>query len=387
MADSSRPDGNPPGNPLKIALIDPYYSGSHRRWGEEWRQCSSHSIRSFTMKGRHWKWRMHGGAVHLAEQLADSGWQPDLLLVTGMLDLCVFKSLLPPRLQRLPAAVYFHETQFTYPRSGLDSRPAGDYHYGFINYTTALAAQRLFFNSQYHHDIFLESVARFLPRMPDYRLTGTVAQLRAKAKVLPLALDLAALDNHRCSRPAGEGWTLLWNHRWEYDKGPELFFGTLDRLQQEGVLFNLIVTGGTNHRPPPLMRRPERFGSRLLHCGSVADPAEYARLLWQADLIPVTSRQDFFGGSLVEAMYCETRPLVPDRLAFPEHVPAQYRAEWIYAADDQFYSRLRALLRQPRQANCPAARSAVIRYDWSRLQPYYDRQMAQLVQRYYQVDT
>ena len=36
---------------------------------------------------------------------------------------------------------------------------------------------------------------------------------------------------------------LLWNHRWEYDKNPELFFNTLFKLKNKKIDFRLIVLG------------------------------------------------------------------------------------------------------------------------------------------------
>jgi len=54
----------------------------------------------------------------------------------------------------------------------------------------------------------------------------------------------------------------------------------------------------------------------------VEDFAEYAKWLWRADILPVTSRQEFFGASVVQALYCNCCALLPDRLAYPEHLPS-----------------------------------------------------------------
>ena len=37
---------------------------------------------------------------------------------------------------------------------------------------------------------------------------------------------------------------------------------------------------------------------------------EYAKWLWKADIIPVTSNQEFFGASVMEAIYCNTWPIL-----------------------------------------------------------------------------
>ena len=56
--------------------------------------------------------------------------------------------------------------------------------------------------------------------------------------------------------------------------------------------------------------------------GFVDSFEEYARLLHLADILPVTSQQDFFGGSVVEAIYCNCHPILPNRLAYTDHIPS-----------------------------------------------------------------
>ncbi len=61
----------------------------------------------------------------------------------------------------------------------------------------------------------------------------------------------------------------------------------------------------------------EQFADSLIHFGYAANREQYASLLKQADVLPVTSHQDFFGISIVEAMYCGVCPVLPDRLTYP----------------------------------------------------------------------
>ena len=53
---------------MKMLLIEPYYTGSHKQWADGYQKYSQHKIRILSMKGQFWKWRMHGGAVTLARK-------------------------------------------------------------------------------------------------------------------------------------------------------------------------------------------------------------------------------------------------------------------------------------------------------------------------------
>ena len=48
---------------MKILLIEPYFTGSHKQWAEGYKSYSKHEVKILSMKGQFWKWRMHGGAT------------------------------------------------------------------------------------------------------------------------------------------------------------------------------------------------------------------------------------------------------------------------------------------------------------------------------------
>ncbi len=231
-------------------------------WAEEYARCSRHDVELLTLSGRHWKWRMHGGAVTLARQFLASGCDPDLLLVSDMLDLTTFLALTREKTSGLPTALYFHENQLTYPWSPGDADPVRqrDAHYAFINYTSALAADAVLFNSRYHLEAFAGELPAFLKSFPDQNELGSLALLAAKSAVLPLALDLRRLDQYRPEQPkaATAPPLILWNHRWEYDKDPEEFFAALFRLQEEGLPFEVAILGESYRQFPPIFAEAQQ---------------------------------------------------------------------------------------------------------------------------------
>ncbi|MBT8189136.1 MAG: DUF3524 domain-containing protein, partial [Bacteroidia bacterium] len=52
---------------LSILILEPYYTGSHKKWADDIDNHSDHTIELITMPGRFWKWRMEGSAIYLSE--------------------------------------------------------------------------------------------------------------------------------------------------------------------------------------------------------------------------------------------------------------------------------------------------------------------------------
>ena len=137
---------------------------------------------------------MHGGAVTLARLYLEAESRADLILATDMLDLTTFLALTRHVTADIPTAIYFHENQLTYP-IGARQRREWQNHLAFINYTSALAADGVFFNSRYHQEAFLGELPRLLKHYPDYSELESVERLRVKAAVLSPGLDLGRLDD------------------------------------------------------------------------------------------------------------------------------------------------------------------------------------------------
>ena len=360
---------------LKILLIEPYYTGSHAAWAKGYARYSQHQVHILSLPGRFWKWRMHGGAVTLARKFLALEFEPDLILATDMLDLTTFMALTRQRTAHIPTAIYFHENQLTYPWSPTDRDlvQKRDKHYGFINYTSALAADAILFNSTYHQESFLEALPKLLKHFPDYNELDTIPQIRAKSRVLALGLELQRFDQFR-SNQVNEKPLLLWGHRWEFDKNPETFFRALTILSERGIDFELAVLGENFSRTPEIFLTAQKsLAKHIVQFGYVESFVVYAKWLWQADIIPVTSNQDFFGASVVEALYCNCFPLLPKRLAYPYIIPAEYHAQCFYENFDDLLARLNAAMvdiEQTRQFNL---RSVVAQYDWQEQSKQYDQ--------------
>jgi glycosyltransferase involved in cell wall biosynthesis len=272
---------------MNITLLEPFHTGSHAAWTNELVKHSRHNIDVLSLSGHNWKWRMHGGAVTLARRYLESDQTPDLLLASDMLDLSTFLALTRKKTAQLPTALYFHENQLTYPWSPHDqgSREKRDLHFGFINYSSALAADTLLFNSNYHLEVFTGDLPRFLKSLPDHNEIASIETIRNKSQVLPLGLDLQRFDAHRPSVSDGSNRPplILWNHRWEYDKNPRDFFLALYRLQDEGVVFEVALLGESfSNNAPQFVEAKKRLGERIVQYGFADSFADYADWLNEA---------------------------------------------------------------------------------------------------------
>ena len=360
---------------MKILIVEPFFSDSHKKWAEEYQQFSRHEIKIISLPGRHWKWRMFGGAVSLARMFLESDFQAQVLIASDMLDLSTFVSLCKERLNNTKIALYFHENQITYPWSPVDKdiRLQRNNQYGFINYTSALVADKVFYNSQYHLNSFINSLSDFLKQFPDHRNLENIDKIKAKSEVLYLGLNLKKFD-HFLSQSTLNQPVILWNHRWEYDKNPDLFFKTLHRLKAENIAFKLICLGKCYSNRPDIFNDIEsHFSEELIHFGYATTFNEYAEHLSISTILPVTSNQDFFGGSVVEAIYCQCFPILPKRLAYPEHIPDQFHDNHFYNDDDEFYEILKkTVLTFEVSKFDDSLKNFVARYDWSNLAPVYD---------------
>ena len=163
---------------MRFLFLEPYYGGSHREFADGWRERSRHQIELVTLPDRFWKWRMRGAALALARKV-DRPERFDGLIASSMLSLAELRGLWGARCP--PALLYFHENQITYPVPEGETR---DVQFAFTNISSALAAERVLFNSHYHRRTFLEGIDATLRMMPDHRPGWVKAAIEERASVL-----------------------------------------------------------------------------------------------------------------------------------------------------------------------------------------------------------
>ena len=365
---------------MNILLLDGYFGGSHIQWAKSIQKFSSHHIEILSLSANHWKWRMQGAAIHFAKQINEQHPHVDLFLVTDMLNLPLFKSLLNHKYQQIPIVLYMHENQLTYPWSPDDPelKLKRDAAYGFINYSSALVADQILYNSKFHLNSFLDGIEKLLQKLPDYKHFETIVEIEKKSAVIHVGINLKKIQSYKIDRQQ-QIPIILWNHRWEYDKDPETFFETLFKLKDEGEVFKLVVVGREYKRQPEIFTiAKERLADCTLQFGYAETSAKYYEWLWKADIIPVTNRQDFFGISVVEAIACECYPILPDDLCYGEHLDSATFAEHFYSRGT-IYDKLKNALSIKNEEKGKLVAKEMIKYNWKKLASDYDRCFENLV--------
>lgn len=368
---------------MKIALIEPFYSGSHKKWADELKNNSMHEIIIISLKGVFWKWRMHGGAITLSEKYNSifSNYKPDLILATDMVNLPVFLSLINNS-SNIPVLFYFHENQLTYPWSTQDTDiiKKRDHHYGFINYVSALVSSQVLFNSKFHKNSFIQALKKFLIQFPDNNGIYNIEKIEKKSRVTYLGLDLDKFDGVSSINKKNKYPIILWNHRWEYDKNPKSFFSCLRNVKKMGDKFNLIVLGQEfDTQMKEFTTAKQEFKDEIIHFGYCKDPEDYKKYLLISDIIPVTSIQEFFGISVMEAVFCNTYPILPNRLTYPELFDSNENKEIFYNDDNELIEKLHLLLNQPDKINNHKYHLISSRYNWKNMIKEYDEIFEKLV--------
>lgn len=351
--------------PKPWIILEPYYGGSHRSLVDGLRANLGLDLELWTLPPRKWKWRMRGAAPVFAERWHREQPQVEGIFTSSLLNVAELRGLLPPEARSLPITLYFHENQLNYPVRVDDFR---DYHYGWINILSALAADQLLWNSEYNRDSFFDALPNFISKMPDHRPSGIVEKLVSKSQVLPVPIapgpSIESAQNDTCR--------ILWNHRWEHDKGPEEFFQVLMKLQDEGLEFELSVLGQKFSDVPKIFSEAkEVLASKIRRWGFVESFDEYRMELASADLVVSTAQHEFQGLSVLEAAAGGARPLLPNALAYPEIWPSDFLYE---------PGRLRGALRECIK-NWPWApdsgpRDIALAYSWKALTPSWRLQFA-----------
>jgi glycosyltransferase involved in cell wall biosynthesis len=363
--------------PLRVFLVSGYHTGSHRAWAEGYAASSRHDVHLVTMPGTFWKWRLGGGFVTLAEQVEDLAarvGRPEALLASSMVDVAGLRGLVRWA-GEVPVALYMHENQVTYPATG---RTRVEQRHGLATWTSLLAADTVAFNSEFHRSSLLAALPGFLGSFPDASQTHHLDAVAAKSVVLPVGCELA----HLARGPKVDPPLILWNHRWDDDKHPEVFLELMSRLAATGAHFGVALAGerfvDQRARLEPAVAA---LGDLVVLDGHLSRD-EYSAVIAAAAIVVSTAEQEFFGIAVVEAMHAGAFPILPRGLVYPERIPAALQARCLYRSPEEAVELLGVALADPalRAATTAVLQGTTAVYDWRLVAPAYDAWLQSLTE-------
>lgn len=356
---------------MKVLVLSAYHADSHRYWLDGLiAHLPTITWTVLSLPARYFSWRIRGNSLTWAMQQVELlSASYDLVLATSMTDLSALRGLVPA-LSRIPTVVYFHENQFSYPpstqqRDGVEPQ--------ILNLYTALAADKVLFNSEYNRSTLLDGVDKLMVRLPDFAPRAEVAARLENAAVLPVGIDLAPSIN----RSAGERLSVLWNHRWEYDKGPDRLLALVKECAKHDLAIDFYIAGQQFRHCPSEFTEIEVLilasdSLSLCQWGYVSEPLDYLAMLSSCDVVLSTAIHDFQGLSVLQAAAMGCIPVLPNRLCYPEWFGQSY----LYQASDNLSveaaacaMQLKTVLAQKRLGQLSPADVSML--SWDVLAPQY----------------
>ena len=359
---------------MRVLLVEPFYGGSHRAWADGYRSASAHDVTLVTHPARFWRWRLRGSAVTLAAEIRDhvaTNGRPDVVLVSSLVDLASLLGLTRDVLGATPVVYYLHENQIAYPHPDATDEDAA-----WRTWISCLAADRVLTNSDHHRAELAAALPELLSATPDLPQDRFAADVVAAIEVVPVGIDPV---EPAARRPEGPP-TVIWNHRWDPDKRPDVFVRAVQRIRAEGHELR-VVLAGADHWEGERRRQnaAEALGDVVLAVGPFTDE-EYRSHLASSDVVVSVAEHDYFGIAVVEAIAAGCVPVLPRSLAYPELVPAAFH-DAVFYEPGGFRRMLQNVVAdlEGARARVSGLADAMAAYHWDRIAPRLDRALEHAV--------
>ena len=316
----------------RILLLSAYDAMSHKIWRSRLLEMfPEHTWTQLVLPPRHFNWRIRGNSLQWALNEKDLLNQDyDLLIATSMVDLASLRGFIPC-IAQLPTLLYFHENQFVYPLGS--KHRSNNVEPQLVPLYSALCADAIVFNSNYNRSTFLQGTRELLKKLPD-QLPPELLERIEKSDVIPVPLEefpFEPVTSAMLERPK-QILDVVWNHRWEYDKGPRLLLCLAQAILTQRLPIRLHVVGQQFRSSPAEFEKIaillEQHAADLSidqgSFGFVEKRERYLSVLKQCEVVLSTALHDFQGLAIQEACTLGCTPVVPNALVYPEYIDSKF---------------------------------------------------------------
>jgi len=373
---------------MKILLLSAYDALSHRYWREGLvEQFPDIEWTVLTLPARYFRYRVRSNPLSwLADEQQVLEVKYDAVIATSMVDVATLRGLVPS-LAATPLWLYCHENQFAYPAGAAKNNPvAHDLEAKMVFIYNCLAADKISFNSHWNRDSALAGMVELLDRFPEKINPCLLESITNKSDVLPVPLTeklnvLPSVLNADVNVGKERSpLRLLWNHRWEYDKGPDRLLAFMDALEASGLICELNIVGQQFRQIPKAFSLIETIleqSSTLQKgCWGYIDSAsDYQQLLQQCDVVVSTALHDYQGIAVLEAVQADCVPLLPNHIVYPEI----FSDEYLYPVaidqgliDERITAHNMLKLLESWQQGMPLIPN-ISRFEWHKQRDYYQK--------------
>lgn len=167
---------------------------------------------------------------------------------------------------------------------------------GFIPWYS-LSVDCILFNSHFNKMSFLENINTFLNIQADIKMKNIREQIEPKCEIayFPINFDRMPVRNVNID---GDVLHLIWPHRWEHDKNPQLFADALIELHNRDVAFKVSIIGEQFEEQPECFNAVRQtLGERIINFGYLTRK-EYFECLLNGDIVVSTANHEFYGVSM-----------------------------------------------------------------------------------------
>ena len=304
---------------MQILAMESFDRGSHRQFREVLTKHSGHDWHWITNEAAPWKWSMRLGGLFPLGHFPP----PDAFFCTSLLDVAVARTQVEAKIgRRVPTVLYMHENQVEYPGDPEREADQRDVHFALTNINSIFAADLVIWNSRWNLESFLAGLGQILHPCRGIPFDDLEERIRARSNVAWCPVEVPSPELP-CPIEPSDVPLVVWPHRHEHDKGPDLLLELARSHRHIPIRWALL--GERFDRVPDAMSRFRQEFADSIVFDDCPSRRIYESIIGLADWVCSTARHEFFGLSVVEAMFAGCMPWVPAGLSYRELLPAAAR--------------------------------------------------------------